>query len=226
LSFEVLPGRVTGFLGPNGAGKSTTMRMTLGLDAPTAGQVTVNGFPNSLCRYPLHEVGALLDARAFHGGRSAYNHLLCLAQSNRITRQRVEEVIGLVGLNDVARRRAGGFSLGGPLCRPARSRGSRRTRYYVRVRHRNDPEHSSRRPATPSVLVANGISLMAPVYVVSTSPWGRDISKYLPGDAGQAIFKVHGTAGMLSPWTGLAVLSAWTAAALGLSAWLTTHRDA
>ena len=112
LSFDVLPGRVTGFLGPNGAGKSTTMRMILGLDAPAAGQVTVNGVPYRQHRHPLREVGALLDARAFHGGRSAYNHLLCLAETNRIPRPRVEEVIGLVGLGAVARKDAGGFSLG------------------------------------------------------------------------------------------------------------------
>ena len=112
LSFDVLPGRVTGFLGPNGAGKSTTMRMILGLDAPTAGDVTVNGTPYASLREPLREVGALLDAKAFQGGRSAYHHLVWLAQSNRIPAQRVDEVLALVGLTDVARRRAGGFSLG------------------------------------------------------------------------------------------------------------------
>jgi ABC-2 type transport system ATP-binding protein len=108
----VLPGRVTGFLGPNGAGKSTTMRMILGLDRPQHGTTTVRGRPYTGSGRPLREVGALLDAKALHGGRSAYNHLLCLAQSNGIGRRRVDEVIEMVGLHDVAAKRAGGFSLG------------------------------------------------------------------------------------------------------------------
>ncbi len=112
LSFTVPPGQVTGFLGPNGAGKSTTMRLILGLDAPSAGSVTVNRRPYAAFRRPLFEVGALLDARAMHGGRSAYNHLLCLALSNGIGRARVERVLDLVGLRRVAHKRAGGFSLG------------------------------------------------------------------------------------------------------------------
>jgi ABC-2 type transport system ATP-binding protein len=112
LSFDVRPGRVTGFLGPNGAGKSTTMRMILGLDAPDAGEAIINGRRYHELRHPLREVGALLDARAFHEARSGYHHLLALAQSNRIPRERVDEVLELVGLAGVARRRAGGFSLG------------------------------------------------------------------------------------------------------------------
>jgi ABC-2 type transport system ATP-binding protein len=112
LSFTVPPGQVTGFLGPNGAGKSTTMRLILGLDAPDAGAVTVGGRPYPACRRPLFQAGALLEARTFHGDRSARNHLLCLALSNGIGRPRVDEVLELVGLRSVARRRAGGFSLG------------------------------------------------------------------------------------------------------------------
>jgi ABC-2 type transport system ATP-binding protein len=112
LSFMVPPGAVTGFLGPNGAGKSTTMRLILGLDAPTAGSVTVNGRRYAQFRRPLFEVGAMLEAKAFHGGRSAYNHLLSLALSNGIGRARVADVLDLVGLDKAARRRAGGFSLG------------------------------------------------------------------------------------------------------------------
>jgi ABC-2 type transport system ATP-binding protein len=112
LSFDVKPGMVTGFLGPNGAGKTTTMRMILGLDHPNAGQVTVGGRHYRDLPAPLHEVGALLDAKAVHGGRTAYNHLLCLAQSNGIPKSRVGEVLAIVGLETVARRRAGGFSLG------------------------------------------------------------------------------------------------------------------
>ncbi len=112
LTFTVRPGHVTGFLGPNGAGKSTTMRMILGLDAPTAGTVTVNGVRYAALRRPLHDVGAVLDVHAVHGGRSAYNHLLCLAQSNGIPARRVSEVLDLVGLEGVAQRRAGRFSLG------------------------------------------------------------------------------------------------------------------
>jgi ABC-2 type transport system ATP-binding protein len=112
LSFTVRPGVVTGFLGPNGAGKSTTMRMILGLDVPTGGSVTVNGKPYRRHPAPLREVGALLDARSVHPGRSAYHHLLAIAQTCGIGRSRVDEVIDAVGLREVARRRAGGFSLG------------------------------------------------------------------------------------------------------------------
>ncbi len=112
LTFTVRPGVVTGFLGPNGAGKSTTMRMILGLDAPTAGTVRVNGKAYREHAAPLHEVGALLEARSVHTGRSAFNHLLALAQTAGISRRRVDDVVELVGLGEVARKRAGGFSLG------------------------------------------------------------------------------------------------------------------
>jgi len=112
LSFVVEPGIVTGFLGPNGSGKSTTMRLILGLDAPTAGTVTVNGKRYRDHQAPLHEVGALLEARSVHTGRSAYNHLLALAQTHGIPRRRVNELIDMVGLHDVAKKRAGTFSLG------------------------------------------------------------------------------------------------------------------
>jgi ABC-2 type transport system ATP-binding protein len=112
LSFTAPPGSVTGFLGPNGSGKSTTMRMVLGLDAPTAGTVTVNGRPYTGYRRPLREVGALLDAGAVAAGRSARDHLMWLALSNGIPRSRVDEVLEQVGLASAARRRAGGFSLG------------------------------------------------------------------------------------------------------------------
>jgi ABC-2 type transport system ATP-binding protein len=112
LTFTVRPGVVTGFLGPNGAGKSTTMRMILGLDAPSAGEVRVNGKPYAEHTRPLHEVGALLEARAVHTGRSARNHLLAMAATAGIGAARVEEVIDLVGLADVASKRVGSFSLG------------------------------------------------------------------------------------------------------------------
>jgi ABC-2 type transport system ATP-binding protein len=112
LSFSVAPGKITGFLGPNGAGKTTTMRLILGLDRPTAGRVTVNGKPFDQASAPMRQVGALLDAKAVHGGRSAYNHLLCLAQSNNLPRRRVDEVVELVGLAGVAGKRSKGFSLG------------------------------------------------------------------------------------------------------------------
>jgi ABC-2 type transport system ATP-binding protein len=112
LTFTVQPGIVTGFLGPNGSGKSTTMRLILGLDAPTAGDVTVNGKHYRDHAGPLHEVGALLEARSVHTGRSAYNHLLALAQTHGISRRRVDELIDLVGLREVAKKRAGQFSLG------------------------------------------------------------------------------------------------------------------
>jgi ABC-2 type transport system ATP-binding protein len=112
LSFSVEPGKITGFLGPNGAGKTTTMRLILGLDHPSVGTVTVNGKAFRQLAHPMHEVGALLDAKAVHGGRSAYNHLLCLAQTNNLPRRRVGEVLELVGLSEVAKKRSKGFSLG------------------------------------------------------------------------------------------------------------------
>ncbi|QCR19741.1 ATP-binding cassette domain-containing protein [Agrococcus sp. SGAir0287] len=112
VGFEVRPGLVTGFLGPNGAGKSTTMRMIVGLDRPDAGSVTVSGVPYRELRSPLTEVGALLDAKAWHPGRTAERHLLGLAATHGIGRDRVREVLELTGLESVARKRVGGFSLG------------------------------------------------------------------------------------------------------------------
>jgi ABC-2 type transport system ATP-binding protein len=112
LSFTVRPGIVTGFLGPNGAGKSTTMRLMVGLDQPTAGSATIGGRRYHELRAPLYEVGTMLEARAIHTGRSAYHHLLAMAQTNGIPAGRVDEVIALVGLERVARKRVGGFSLG------------------------------------------------------------------------------------------------------------------
>ncbi|WP_132124960.1 ATP-binding cassette domain-containing protein [Actinocrispum wychmicini] len=112
LTFTVRPGTVTGFLGPNGAGKSTTMRLILGLDAPNEGSVTVNGKPYAKHAAPLHEVGAVLEARAIHTGRSARNHLLGLATTTGISAKRVDEVLDLVGLTEVANKRTRGFSLG------------------------------------------------------------------------------------------------------------------
>jgi ABC-2 type transport system ATP-binding protein len=112
LTFDVVPGVVTGFLGPNGSGKSTTMRMIMGLDTPTSGTALVNGTSYRNLRWPLREVGALLDAKAFHPGRSAYDHLLALARTNDIARSRVDEVLDIVGLTAVAHDRAGKYSLG------------------------------------------------------------------------------------------------------------------
>jgi ABC-2 type transport system ATP-binding protein len=112
LTFDVNPGVVTGFLGPNGSGKSTTMRMVMGLDNPTSGSAFVYGKPYAELRWPLREVGALLDAKAFHPGRTAYGQLLTLARTNDLPRRRVDEVLEIVGLSAVANRRAGKFSLG------------------------------------------------------------------------------------------------------------------
>jgi ABC-2 type transport system ATP-binding protein len=112
LSFTVRPGMVTGFLGPNGAGKSTTMRMMLGLDRPTGGDVRIDGERYRDMRHPLRRVGALLEAKSVHGGRSGYNHLLWLAQTNRIPRSRVREVLEQVGIAEVGSRRAKALSLG------------------------------------------------------------------------------------------------------------------
>jgi ABC-2 type transport system ATP-binding protein len=112
LSFGIEAGKVTGFLGPNGAGKTTTMRCILGLDYPDEGTITVDGKTFHDIAFPMREVGALLEAKAVHGGRSAYNHLLCLAQTNSLPRRRVGEVLELVGLTEVAKKRSKGFSLG------------------------------------------------------------------------------------------------------------------
>lgn len=112
VSFTVAPGRVTGFLGPNGAGKSTTMRMIVGLDRPTSGRVTLDGREYRSMRSPLTEVGILLDAKAVHTGRSARSHLRAMAATHGIPRSRVDEVIEITGLQSVAGKRAGGFSLG------------------------------------------------------------------------------------------------------------------
>jgi ABC-2 type transport system ATP-binding protein len=112
LSFDVTPGKVTGFLGPNGAGKTTTMRLILGLDYPNTGSVSIAGQHYAHLANPMREVGALIDAKAVHGGRSAYNHLLCLAQTNNLPKRRVGEVLEMVGLTEVARKRTKGFSLG------------------------------------------------------------------------------------------------------------------
>lgn len=112
LTFNVKPGIVTGFLGPNGAGKSTTMRMILGLDAPTAGEATIDGQKYAEIKNPLTKVGALIDAKAVHPNRSAANHLKWLAQSNGLPTSRVDEVLNMVGLSKVAKKKAGGFSLG------------------------------------------------------------------------------------------------------------------
>ena len=112
VNFTVEAGRVTGFLGPNGAGKSTTMRMIMGLDRPTSGTVTVNGSPFTRHAAPLRDVGALLDAKAVHTSRTAYNHLLAMAATHSIPKKRVHEVIEMTGLTDVAKKKVGGFSLG------------------------------------------------------------------------------------------------------------------
>ena len=112
ITATIQPGKVTGFLGPNGAGKSTTMRMIMGLDRPTNGSATINGKRYAELRSPLGEVGALLDAKAVHTGRTAYNHLLAMAATHGISKRRVHEVIGLTGLESVATKRVGGFSLG------------------------------------------------------------------------------------------------------------------
>jgi ABC-2 type transport system ATP-binding protein len=112
LSFTIEPGKVTAFLGPNGAGKTSTMRLILGLDRPTAGQVTINGKRFDRLAGPMGQVGALLEVKAMHGGRSAYDHLLCLAQTNNLPSRRVDEVLAMVGLAEAARKRTKGFSLG------------------------------------------------------------------------------------------------------------------
>ena len=126
VSFTVQAGRVTGFLGPNGAGKSTTMRMIMGLDRPTSGSVTVNGVPFAQHKAPLREVGALLDAKAVHTSRTAYNHLLAMAATHSIPKSRVHEVIEMTGLGDVAKKKVGRLlARYGPAARHCRSAAGR-----------------------------------------------------------------------------------------------------
>ena len=145
LSFEVREGEVTGFLGPNGAGKSTTMRMMIGLDSPTSGRVTIDGRRYGDLKFPLRHVGALLEARAVHPGRSARNHLRWLADSNGIDRRRVDEVLEIVGLADVADRRIRGvLTRNGPTTRH-RHRSARRPSHPAprRTRQRSRPGRAS-----------------------------------------------------------------------------------
>jgi ABC-2 type transport system ATP-binding protein len=144
LSFAVQPGIVTGFLGPNGSGKSTMMRMIAGLDEPTAGRVVVNGARYRSARAPMAELGVLLEAKAVHTGRSAHNHLLALAQTNGISRRRVDQVIDIVGLRNAAGTRAGGFSLG-----MGQPRGLRRRGVPHHAGQRFHRVHDRPRPAQP-----------------------------------------------------------------------------
>src|SRR5260370_19975147 len=169
LSFSVEPGRITGFLGPNGAGKTTTMRLILGLDRPTDGMVTVNGKAFAQLARPMREVGALLDAKAVHGGRTAYNHLLCLAQANNLPRRRVDEVLELVGLSAVAKKRSKGFSLGmgqrlriarAPLCDPA-------ILIFAEPVHGLHPEGMLRIPHLDNALAAEGRTCLVDVHQMS-----------------------------------------------------------
>ncbi len=132
LSFTIHPGQVTGFLGPNGAGKTTTMRLILGLDHPSAGTVTVNGRPYAQLASPMHVVGALLDAGAVHGGRTARSHLLCLAQTNGIARRRVDEVLSLTGLTSVAWAHQGILARHAPAARHCRRAARRPAGPHVR----------------------------------------------------------------------------------------------
>jgi ABC-type taurine transport system ATPase subunit len=202
LSFTVPPGQVTGFLGPNGAGKSTTMRQILGLDAPDSGSVTVGGRPYAARRRPLFQAGALLEAKAFHGGRSARNHLLCLALSNGISRARVDEVLDLVGLRSVARRRAVlallGFGLGTVM-----------------------------RSSAGAVAALFGV-LFVPTLLTALLPssWQDTLGPYLPMNAGDAIYTVRPEAHMLGPWAGFGVFCLYAAAVLAAGFALIGRRDA
>ena len=163
ISFTVQPGRVTGFLGPNGAGKSTTMRMIVGLDRPTRGGVTVNGRPYAEHRSPLTEVGALLEAKAVHTGRSARNHLRAIAATHGIGDKRVNEVISMTGLDTVAKQRVGGFSLG------------MGQRLGIAVALIGDPQ---------TLILDEPVNGLDPEGVL----WVRNLVKYLAASEGRTIF--------------------------------------
>jgi ABC-type branched-subunit amino acid transport system ATPase component len=227
LSFTVQPGRVTGFLGPNGAGKTTTMRMILGLDRPTGGSVTVHGKPFAELYSPMREVGALLDATAVHGGRSAYKHLLCLAQTNDIPRSRVDEVIGIVGLEDVAGKRSKGFSLG------------MSQRLGIAAALLGDPdvlmfdEHGAgaiiRHTAGAITAILGVIFLIPALAQALPNSWFADVVRWLPG--GEALSPIARSAPpisehLFSAWGEFAVFSGYAAVLLALGAWLFIRRDA
>ena len=221
IDFQVKPAMVTGFLGPNGAGKSTTMRMILGLDRPTSGTVTVGGRGSQGTVWPLHEVGALLDARAVHPGRSAQDHLHSLAAANGIARTRVGEVLEEVGLTSVARKKAGTFSLGmlqrlgiaGALL------GDPGTLLFDEPVNGLDPE---------GIIWIRTFGLLVIPPIVFTQirdKVTRNLAEYMP-DAGERAFHLlPGGAYTLRPWPGLGVEAAYVAVAAAAAFALILRRD-
>ncbi len=228
LSFTVRPGLVTGFLGPNGAGKTTTMRLILGLDYATAGTVTVNGKPYRQLASPMREAGALLDARAVHGGRSARSHLLCLAQANDIPARRVDEVLGIVGLSDVAGKRSKGFSLGMSqrLGIAAALLGDPRILMF------DEPGLGAiLRSTAGAMATAFGLLFLVPQLAKALpSTWYADVVRWLPG--GDVVAAITGTQRvsdsphLFSPWGEFAVFGAYTVVLLAVGAVLFARRDA
>jgi len=253
LSFTVRPGVVTGFLGPNGSGKSTTMRMVMGLDHPDSGTVTIGGKRFHDLPWPLREVGALLEAKAIHPGRSAYNHLLAMALTNSIPTSRVDEVLGLVGLDGVSRRKAGKFSLAKSL--PAGSsiltQVHSSTFPYVSLADgralRAVPLSGAYlllvallacaigfiiRHTAGAVATFVGILPVLPLIVsVLPSSVAQSFEGYLPSNLGLAMTLVTTRktdfAGVLfSPWTATVLLITYVVATVILAGWLLVRRDA
>ncbi len=241
LSFTVAAGQVTGFLGPNGSGKSTTMRMIVGLDAPTAGQVTIAGRGYSQLRFPLREVGALLDASAVHPGRTARNHLAWLAATNEIPRGRVgakvatfSAVVAVVGLAScfaafwvcqalLAPKHAG-LSISDPGVLRAVTGGAL---HLVLIGVIAVALGAAMRRTAGAVAVLFAVLLVVPGLVtLLPAPWNNDITRYLPNSAGAAMSAVARFPNLLSPAAGLIVLCAYAAATLILAALALTRRDA
>jgi len=227
VSFVVQPGRVTGFVGPNGAGKSTTMRMILGLDTPSSGSVHVNGRPCHEMTDPLRSVGALLDAKAIVGDRSAANHLKWLADTNGIKRRRVPEVLDRVGLSDVAGKRLGTFSLG------------MNQRLGIAAALLGDPDPDTVAVGLIAVIGVGlggvirhtaGATTALSLVVVSGLLFDRfvlaGLCQYLPATVLQAAVTVHRSAGLLRPGPAIVILGVYSALALGAASIRVAHRDA
>jgi ABC-type transport system involved in cytochrome c biogenesis ATPase subunit len=246
LSFSIRPGMVTGFLGPNGAGKTTTMRMILGLDAPAQGSVTVGGRSYRDLPAPMREVGALLDAKALHGGRRACDHLLCLARSNGIPRSRVDEVLRIVGLENVARRRAKSFSLGmgqrlgiasallgrpcphAALGDPGVARAVAGAGLYLTALAVLSVAAGAllRRPAAAIAAMMAVLLVLPGIAQALPDSWRHPVTEFWPTQAGSQVTNVYHSAHTLQPWPGFGVMCLFVAIVYAIAWTLLDRRDA
>jgi ABC-type taurine transport system ATPase subunit len=234
LSFTVRPGRVTGFLGPNGAGKTTTLRIILGLDAPAAGRALVGGRPYQRIIRPLHEAGAMLDANAVHPGRSAWHHLRAIARSNGIGAARVTEVLALTGLDAVAGRRAGGFSLGmkqrlGIAAALLGVPGAVLAGgfYLAVVALLGVGLGVILRSTAAAIAVAVALTYLIPeILSLLPPPWNGRIDRFLPLTAAQQLVSLHPRTDMFAPALSLLVVAGWAVAVLAAACAVIARRDA